>query len=193
VAFCFFRVLLPKCRAMLITYQLSERDFVEAYRTHQNRTAFRKWTRRVFFWTMITVAVLLLLVIVIDHDAQATRAVLPLFGLAVMWILVLSFLPHWAMRNQFRRQPGAHGPRTASLDTAASHWHWNGGSSDVEWKNYIRCVEGINQFLFYTSPVCFNILPKRTLASEQLDELRKLVKQNIQTAKVDRAHVEASY
>jgi hypothetical protein len=167
---------------MQITYQLSERDFVEAYSTHRNRTIFSKWARRIFLWSIISVAALLLLVLLIDHDAQAARSVLPLLGLAGAWIVVLSLLPRWTMRKQFRKQPAAHGPRTLSLDAAGAHWRWNGGSSDVEWKNYTRCVEGINQFLFYTSPACFNILPKRTLASEQLNELRELVKQNIQTA-----------
>ncbi len=56
---------------------------------------------------------------------------------------------------------------------------WNGGSSDVEWKNYVRAFEGKNQFLLYTSPACFNIIPKRVMTQEQLLELQRLLKQNI--------------
>jgi len=58
-----------------------------------------------------------------------------------------------------------------------------GGAGDIEWKNYIRSVEGKNQILFYTSPACFNILPKRAVAEEQLRELRDLLKQNIRPGK----------
>jgi len=68
------------------------------------------------------------------------------------------------------------------LDSSGAHRRWNGGSADVEWRNYIRSVEGKNQILFYTSPACFNILPKRALAVEQLSELRELLKQNIQVS-----------
>jgi hypothetical protein len=85
----------------------------------------------------------------------------------------------WTMRRQFRKQPGAHGPRKVLLDSSGAHWRWNGGSADVEWKNYIRSVEGRNQILFYTSPACFNIVPKRALETEQLSEVREMLKQNI--------------
>ena len=100
-----------------------------------------------------------------------------------MWIVLLWVLPRWNMRRQFRKQPGAHGARTLLLDSAGTHWHWNGGSSDIEWKNYIRWVEGQNQILLYTSPACFNILPKRTLETQQLDEVRGLLTQNIRPTK----------
>lgn len=100
-----------------------------------------------------------------------------------MWFLVLWWLPRWSMSRQFFKQPGAHGPRTLLLDELGAHWRWNGGSSDIEWKNYIRSVEGKSQFLFYTSPACFNILPKRALEAEQLVELRTLLKQHIPSSR----------
>ncbi len=111
------------------------------------------------------------------------KGLLPFFVLVVIWIGVLWVLPWWMMRRQFSGQPGAHGPRTLTLDATGAHWRWDGGSSDVEWKNYIRSVEGKNQILFYTSPACFNIVPKRAIAAGQLGELRSLLSQNIQTRK----------
>jgi hypothetical protein len=87
------------------------------------------------------------------------------------------------MKQQFRKQPGAQGPRTVTFDTDGVHWRWDGGSADVAWKNYIRWTEGNNQILFYTSPACFNIVPKRALDAAQLAELREMLKQNIQLAK----------
>ena len=69
------------------------------------------------------------------------------------------------------------------LDASGAHWKWNGGSSDVEWRNYIRSVEGTDQILFYTSPVCFNILPKRAIGPQQLAEVRGVLQQNIQGKK----------
>jgi hypothetical protein len=167
---------------MQIAYELSERDFTEAYVAHRNRNAFSRWIRRIFLWCMILVAVFLLAVFLIDHNAQAARGVLPGFGIALMWIVIVWALPRWLMRRQFRKQPGAHGPRAVSLDAAGAHWRWNGGSSDIEWRNYIRWVEGKNQIIFYTSPACFNILPKRVLGADQLDELRGILRQHILVA-----------
>jgi YcxB-like protein len=65
------------------------------------------------------------------------------------------------------------------LDAAGVHWRWNGGSADVEWKNFIRFLECKSEFLLYSSPACFNILPKRALSPDQLSELRGLFAQNI--------------
>jgi len=119
----------------------------------------------------------------VNPSAQMAKDLLPLLGLVIAWIAIIWILPRWSMRRQFLKQPGAHGPRTLLLDSTGAHWRWDGGSSDVEWRNYILSVEGKNQFLFYTSPACFNILPKRALAAAQLSEIRELLKQNIHIPK----------
>jgi hypothetical protein len=69
------------------------------------------------------------------------------------------------------------------LDASGAHWRWNGGSADGEWRNYTRSIEGAHQILFYTSPSCFNILPKQALNPDQLAELRALLAQNIRKGK----------
>jgi hypothetical protein len=114
---------------------------------------------------------------------QGAESLLPIVALMVLWVAILWVLPWWTMRRQFVNQPGAHGPRTVVMDESGAHWRWTGGSSDVDWKNYIRLAEGKNQILIYTSPACFNILPKRALAGEQLGEVRSLLSQKIQSRK----------
>jgi hypothetical protein len=84
-----------------------------------------------------------------------------------------------AARKQFNQQPGAHGPRTFLLDDWGVHARWNGGSIDVEWKNYIQWVESSKHVLLYLSPFLFNILPKRSLSSDQMTELRRILKRQI--------------
>ena len=167
--------------AMEISYELTEKDFSEALVAHRNRNAFSRWFRRVFISVAILVAVLVLIGFAVKPSVEAARNLLPFFALVVAWFVVIWALPKWTMRRQFRNQPGAHGPRTVLLDSSGTHWHWNGGSADAEWKNYIRSVEGKNQILFYTSPACFNIVPKRALQTEQLGEIREMLRQNIQS------------
>jgi|SRR5450631_958642 len=104
----------------------------------------------------------------------------PFFGLIALWLAIIAGLPAWwSARRQFLKQPGARGARTVLFDGAGAHWHWNGGSSDIEWKNYVRSVEGKNQFLLYTSPACFNIIPKRAVGQQKLCEVRNILKQNV--------------
>jgi len=168
---------------MQISYELTERDFREAYAAHRNRNTLSKWARRVFIWTAGLGTALILFGFLLKPTAQDAKNLLPFFGLVVMWIAILWLLPIWTMRRQFLKQPGAHGPRTLLLDSSGAHWRWNGGSSDIEWKNYIRTVEGKNQILLYTSPACFNILPKRALEGATLDEVRELLRQNVRISK----------
>ena len=164
---------------MQITYELTQKDFIESYVVYRNGGGWHKWVRRFFVGIAVLFTAFILLGFLAKPSVQAARNLLPLFGLVVAWIVLLRILPRRTMGRQFSKQPGAHGPRTVVLDASGTQWRWNGGSSNVEWKNYIRSVEGENQFLLYTSPACFNILPKRTLTPEQLTELRELLKQNI--------------
>jgi hypothetical protein len=168
---------------MQIAYELTQKDFIEAYTAHRNRTALSKWSRRLFLWIASLSTAIVVFGFLVKPSVQAAKALLPFLALVVAWIAILWILPRWTMRRQFLRQPGAHGHRTVLLDASGVHWRWNGGSSDIEWRNYIRSVEGKNQILFYTSPACFNILPKRVIAAEQLSGLRSLLVQNIQTRK----------
>jgi hypothetical protein len=127
----------------------------------------------------MVVVIFLAFGLIVIHNAQDTKNLMPLFGLTLLWVGVLLGLPRWSARRQFLKQPGAQGQRTVSIDDSGFHWRWNGGSSDIAWENYVRVLEGKKQFLLYTSPACFNIIPKRVLTAEELLELRALLKQNI--------------
>jgi len=84
------------------------------------------------------VAVAIIFGLILQHGIQLTKDYLPLFGLVVFWFLILWAWPRWTMKQQFRKQPGAQGPRTVTFDADGVHWRWDGGSADVAWKNYIR-------------------------------------------------------
>jgi hypothetical protein len=55
----------------------------------------------------------------------------------------------------------------------------DGGSADIDWKNFLKWQESKTQFLLYTSPVAFNMIPKRVLTHEQISEVRLALSQNI--------------
>ena len=166
---------------MEISYELTQKDFTEAFSAHRNRRSAIKWTWTIIFWVIILGSSFLLFGAIRSGN---TRTLLPFFAVVALWLLFLSGLPwRFSARKQFLKQPGAHGPRTVMLDGTGAHWRWNGGSSDIEWKNYVRSLEGPNHFLLYTSPACFNIIPKRSIEEAKLSNVRNLLKQNIPPGK----------
>jgi hypothetical protein len=164
---------------MQIDYELTQRDFVESFTAHRHRNRISKWLTRLFMSLFLLFAAFIALGLIIKPNAQDAKNLAPFFGLICLWIGVLWVLPRWNARRQFLKQPGAQGPRSVLLDATGVHWRWNGGSGDIVWKNYVRALEGKNQFLLYTSPACFNIIPKRALTQEGLLELQGLLKQNV--------------
>jgi YcxB-like protein len=70
-------------------------------------------------------------------------------------------------------------PRTLTVDAIGAHWHWFGGSSVLAWKSFIRWHEGKNEFVLYTSPATFDIVPKRAFSEEELKDFRGLLSQEI--------------
>ena len=164
---------------MQIDYQLTDKDFTETFAAHRNRSLFGKWLRRLVLLFILGLAVISTLSLVAKPTMEQAKALVPFLLLTLLWAVILWLFPTWGARRQFLKQPGAQGPRSVMLNASGTRWRWNGGSSEIEWKNYIRVVEAKNQFLLYSSPACFNIIPKRALAQGQLPELQRLLEQNV--------------
>jgi DNA-binding transcriptional LysR family regulator len=170
---------LAQSNGMEVTYELTQRDFFDSFIAHRNRSAFSKWTFRIAVAIVFIFAGGGLALLVVRPNTQTLSNLAPLFAMAVMCGALMWAFPWWAARNQFLKQPAAQGRRTMLLDSSGVHWRWNGGSADVEWKNFIRFRESRHQFLLYSSPACFNIVPKRALTPEQMSEFRTLLAQNL--------------
>lgn len=164
---------------MQIMFELTEQDFVNAYKTHCNRGPSSKWRWAV--WVCFLVVFLGVIFHLITMDTSDRSHYVLLAILAIAWFVVIRSLQLFNMRKQFRKQPGAHGPRTVVFDSAGAHWRWDGGSNEIAWKNYIRWVQGNKQILFYTSPASFDILPIGNMEAAQLAELQEMLKRNIQS------------
>jgi hypothetical protein len=179
VSSCAVDRLLPQSIAMEVTYELTQRDFFDSFIAHRNSSVLRKWFFRIIVLTVFAFLAIGLLGAILRPYPKVWSDLTPLFFLAGFWVLLMWASPWWAARNQFLKQPGAQGPRAMLRNNSGIHWQWNGGSADVEWKNFIRFHETKKHFLLYSSPACFNIVPKRTLTTEQMDALRTVVRENL--------------
>lgn len=164
---------------MEIPYELNEKDFKDAFATHKSRKVVSKWFIRVCATLTLAATVFLAGGLLLRPSMKDAKELAPFFIVVIVWFGLAWFIPRWSILRQFKKQPAAQGPRSLLLDDNGFHWRWGGGSSDINWKNYIRAVEGRYQFLFYTSPACFNIVPKRALPPDQINELRELLKQHM--------------
>jgi YcxB-like protein len=114
-----------------------------------------------------------------DSRDQVASNLFPLLVLLAFWIVLLWVGPCLGARTQFRKQPSVQGSKTLSVDGSGVHWRWDGASADIDWKNFLNWQESKTQFLLYTSPVAFNMIPKRVLTQEQISEVRLALSQNI--------------
>ena len=165
---------------MTIQYQLTETDFYESFLAHRNGRSFSKWLIRAALACLVLGILANIWMYFTNHlKGSLTSALTPLVLVILMWLFILWGMPRWTAKNQFTKQPSAQGPRTLTLDEDGVHWRWNGGSADIEWHNLIRFYEAKNQILLYSSPACFNIIPKRALSPEELQDLRAVLEQKI--------------
>jgi hypothetical protein len=174
---------LTQCDVMKISYELRQEDFLEAMIAHRNRKKLVKWARRILIAMGGVLMAAVLLSLLIKPSTEGLIADMPFFLVVGFWIVILWALPRWSARKQFSGQPSVQGPRVLSIEKTGMHWIWNGGSADAEWRNFVRSVESENLILLYTSPACFNILPKRVLTEEELSGLRQMIEQNISIGK----------
>jgi len=164
---------------MEVTYELTQRDYFDSFDAHRNRSAFSRWTFRLIFYAPLLIGGMGLLLLAVRPNAETIANLVPAFAMTALLAIFFWACPRWVARNQYLKQPGARGPKTVLVDAAGVHSRWNGGSSDVEWKNFIRHLESKRQFLLYLSPYLFQIVPKRALTPEQLAEFRTLLAQNL--------------
>ena len=150
---------LQQCVAMQFTYELTEQDFIEAYRAHRNRNAVSKWSVPVGFGFVALIGVLCVITATVPGNGEATKNLLPVFLLGFLWVILLSFLPRWNIKRQFRKQPGARGLKTVSFETDGLRWSGQNASGTASWENYIRWREGKNQVLLYNSPTTTSSSP----------------------------------
>lgn len=169
---------LSESRIMEISYQLTQRDFYNSFIAHRNRNGFLRWLLRLC--GVIAIAGLLVCIVgaSVIPFAEWPSSLVPLLSACIFMAYLFWVSPWQLARSQFLKQPAAQGPRTIKMDSVGVWWRWHGGSSEHVWETFIRILESKTQFMFYSSPVCFSIVPKRALTSEQTGEFRALLRQS---------------
>ena len=168
---------------MQLHYELTEMDFRRAFAAHRNRRALTRWFWRGIYVWVIVLGIIGLAPFAVRPSRETFANAIPALVFLALWIAVLWGIPRWSAYRQFRKQPAAQGSRSLVLDEFGLHSEWNGGTAQNAWKNIVRYLETPELFLLYTSPACFNIVPKRGMDAEQLAGIRGLLSQHVAGSK----------
>ncbi len=167
---------------MHITYQFSQRDFLDAVSTGRKYNAMLRWFRYIaflfFIFTVITFA-LTVWGIVLRRTPIVFSDVVVQLAFIVMWVGILWGLPRYEAGKQFRQQPAVQGERQLNIGPEGLVTVTPVSRSETSWKTFIRWGESKTVFLLFTSPACFSIIPKRAFTPEQLIEFRAMLQQHI--------------
>jgi hypothetical protein len=177
-------VLTQSLPIMEITYKLTQKDFAEAFIAHRNRSKLSRWLFRLFTFLMFACLGFGLFGAVFFPMELFLSSYLPWLLLGIFWIFFVWGGPRYMARIQFKKQPSAQSTVIFSSDPAGVQWKWDGGSSNVEWKHFIRILDAKNHFLFYGSPVYFHIVPKRALTAEQMADFQAVIKTHMPQGKL---------
>lgn len=165
---------------MTIEFQFTLDDYRKAFRAHIKKGAsgFTRWLMR--FSLAGGVFFLLMGILFLLTGQRAPKVMLPPLLIGAFWIWIGMGGTYWlAAKRQFAKNPSLRQPRRVEINDAGVQIDAGVSSSSQTWQAYVSYVESKDSFLLYTSPACFNIIPKRILQPEQVNELRETLKSNI--------------
>lgn len=152
--------------AVTYTFRYHEDDSIEALLV--NRKKFLR------LYSAIFAAVMALL------GVQTLMARAWLFAVvALTFAVAIPFLVFWrqrhALRNVFRASPLVNVEVAAEIDDEGVRLTYPAGRHDLNWSSFSSFAETPKAFVLYSGRVPLRILPKASLAPEQLAEMRALI------------------
>ena|SRR5581483_10797118 len=164
---------------MKISYEITEDDYLEAYRLTLMSSS-RLY--RIGKWLVIPVGALCVGVSILTLAISPFSAT----NLVPLMIGVFILITPWRVRRKARsiyRQ--AHQPYfqvTAEFDDSGVHLTTPLGSGNSQWEAYQKYAEGPNVFALIMPTRVSHIVPKRGLSAEEISALRVIIGSRLQKA-----------
>lgn len=159
---------------------LTADDYVAANRAFA-RVVYRRPTTRLF-WIIFVCAFIGLLIWRRQLEAQGFPANVCIGALATLMILpfVMYFfvLPRNS-RRAYAQQKTLHTPIEISWSDKGYRTVNDRGDWTIPWSDFLQSSESNDVFLLFQGPRLFNIVPKRALSQDQIDDLRCVIATNV--------------
>ncbi len=94
-------------------------------------------------------------------------------------LLAVNLIKPRLLVRSLQNTPFYKGKISVQVDDLGTRFVYVTGDSNTQWAGYIRFIETPNLFVLYVSKAMFRQIPKRALSTEQLSQLRELLRQRI--------------
>ncbi|HEY6304903.1 MAG TPA: YcxB family protein [Candidatus Angelobacter sp.] len=162
---------------MKAEFQLTADDYVDAQRTHMRKTLGKK---KVLIFAFYAFAGILYIWAFIDRSPQLFLQLRPFgyvaLGSAVLIAGICSGIPY---RWQFREIQALHSTFTIEAGPEGLNFTGARGQSQARWEAFEDFRESKTNFLIYTQPRLFFVIPKRALQPEDTKAFRELAQTHI--------------
>jgi hypothetical protein len=160
---------------MQFEYEISEQDFLDGQRLALRNSPSIRWTR-----LALPLFGVVLLAFWIQSTAKYGFTLRATLGLIFpLLFLSLPFLTKWNAKKMYAKGTSLHG--NLQLDVSDDGLTSAGStfSGKTQWSNYSRFFENEKCFILYQNTQVFNIIPKRHLSADQINNLRDYFNQKI--------------
>lgn len=166
-----------------VSYSLSEKDLVAAYR----RWHLRSWqSPKSLGQSALVFAIMWLVVVganIMKSGYEGAIAGATVFvGLLVLLMPVMFLWGRWYMgwhgKRFFRQTPIMQAPCTTSWSEEGLHLCSELFESDMRWSGFDSWAEDAVAFQFYLSKLQFYVLPRRAFSDEQWEDLRDILQRS---------------
>jgi len=153
---------------LVLEYQVTESDFVSACLTHCRSSGSLKLFLY-YLLPILGVASMLFGGIMAALDVRAEEdwtLSLVFFAVGLFWIGCHLIRP-WRLKRAYRKDPRFRSPIKVAI--MGNEWKVSTATAEACYKEgtFIRAVDTDSFYLFYHSPLMFNIIPKHDLTPDQ--------------------------
>jgi hypothetical protein len=165
---------------MTATFHFTLDDYRNAFRTHfqMGGRPYARWLRRCFIPLGALICIMGGFLLVTGASHEMGVWVCMMIGVLLLW-RGMGGAYRWAAKAQFAKSPVVREQNRLEVNDTGLKVDCGIARGEANWKAYTRYVESNDTFLLYTSPALFVIIPKRVLQSDQIDEFRNLLKNNV--------------
>jgi hypothetical protein len=160
--------------AVALTYEFDAHEYYRASRAVMRLTSAR-WLN----WGFSALAVGLAMWSIVPNWGAPVGVLLagafPWLLLAGFWLAFIPFIQRRAARKLPERDASVRGPQERIIDSSGLHLRGNGVALEVPWHAMVRGVETAQFFLFFYNKQCAHFVPKRTLSTRQIDQIREFM------------------
>jgi len=98
------------------------------------------------------------------------------FGL---YFIATPWLTRRKQKKMYQSAPAMHGPLSAEFEDSGVRFSGPNHNGFLGWQNYARFSEDPRCFLLWQPTKVFNLIPKRHLSSQQVEELSSLLRTHV--------------